>query len=94
MRYLTLAEALTIAEAVTGTNAAILAKATRLELLESALHTAQAGFGDVEFYPEFVDKGAVLVVRIAKNHPLPDATSCQRAVPWPVCVNVTRGDCD
>ena len=72
MRYLTLAEALTIAEAVTGTNVAILAKASRLELLESALHAPQAGFGDVEFYPEFVDKAAVLVVRIAKNHPLPD----------------------
>jgi death-on-curing protein len=26
----------------------------------------------VEFYPEFVDKAAVLVVRIARNHPLPD----------------------
>ncbi|MFV1962701.1 MAG: type II toxin-antitoxin system death-on-curing family toxin [Acidimicrobiia bacterium] len=30
------------------------------------------GFGDVEFYPEFVDKAAVLVVHIAPNHPLPD----------------------
>ena len=36
------------------------------------LSTRQAGFGDVEFYPEFVDKAAVLVVRIARNHPLPD----------------------
>jgi death-on-curing protein len=26
----------------------------------------------VEFYPEFVDKAAVLVVHIARNHPLPD----------------------
>ena len=72
MRYLTLAEALTIAEAVTGTNAAVLARASRLDLLDSALHAPQAGFGDVEFYPDFADKAAVLAVRIAKNHPLPD----------------------
>jgi len=72
VRYLTLAEALTIAEAVTGTPAAVLARASRLDLLDSALHAPQAGFGDVEFYPDFADKAAVLTVRIAKNHPLPD----------------------
>lgn len=68
MRYLTLAEALTIAEAVTGTSAAVLARASRLDLLDSALHAPQAGFGEVEFYPYVADKAAVLVVRIAKNH--------------------------
>ncbi len=67
-----MAEALAIAEAVTGTNAAILARASRLELLDSALHAPQAGFGDEEFYPDFVDKAAVLVVRLARNHSLPD----------------------
>ena len=72
MRYLTLAEALTIAEAVTGTNAAVLARASRLDLLDSALHAPEAGVGDVEFYPDFADKAAVLAVRIAKNHALPD----------------------
>jgi death-on-curing protein len=72
VRYLTLAEALTIAEAVTGIDAATLARVSRLELLDSALHAPQAGFGDVEFYPEFVDKAAVLAVRIARNHPLLD----------------------
>ena len=72
MRYLTLAEALTIAQAVTGIDARVLARASRLELLDSALHAPQAGFGDQEFYPEFIDKAAVLTVRIARNHPLPD----------------------
>jgi death-on-curing protein len=38
----------------------------------SVLHAPQAGFGEVEFYPDFADKAAVLMVRIAKNHPLPD----------------------
>ncbi|MCP3996284.1 MAG: type II toxin-antitoxin system death-on-curing family toxin [bacterium] len=72
MRYLTLAEALTIAEAVTGIDTRTLRNATRLELLDSALHAPQASFGDTEFYPKFVDKAAVLVVRITRNHPLPD----------------------
>ena len=43
-----------------------------MDLLDSALHAPQAGFGEVEFYPDFADKAAVLTVRIAKNHPLPD----------------------
>jgi len=72
VRYLTLAEAVMIAEAVTGIEAATLTRVSRLELLDSALHAPQAGFGEVEFHPEFVDKAAVLVVRIARNHPLPD----------------------
>jgi hypothetical protein len=66
VRYLTLAEALTIAEAVTGTSAAVLARASRLDLLDSALHAPQAGFGEVEFYPDFADKAAVLTVRRAR----------------------------
>jgi death-on-curing protein len=72
VRYLTLAEALIIAEAVTGIEAGTLARVSRLELLDSALHAPQAGFGDEDFYPEFVDKAAVLAVRITRNHSLPD----------------------
>jgi death-on-curing protein len=49
-----------------------LAKASRLELLDSALHAPQAGFGDEDFYPSLEQKAAVLAVRIARNHPLPD----------------------
>jgi death on curing protein len=72
VRYLTLAEALTIGEAVTGIDTTVLARVCQLDLLDSALHAPQATFDDIEFYPDFADKAAVLVVRIAKNHPLPD----------------------
>jgi len=72
VRYLTLAEALVIAEAVTGIDARILSRASRVDLLDSALHAPQAGFGDEDFYPSLFEKAAVLVVRIAGNHPLPD----------------------
>jgi death-on-curing protein len=72
VRYLTLAEALVVAEVVTGVEAGILAKGPRIYLLDSALHAPQAGFGDFDLHPDFIDKAAVLVVRITKNHPLID----------------------
>jgi death-on-curing protein len=72
VRYLSTAEALAISEEVTGLDARTLLQVSRIGLLESALHSPQAGFGDVEFYPEFVDKAAVLVVHLARSHPLPD----------------------
>jgi len=72
VRYLTLAEALVIAEAVTGIEGRTLARASRLELLDSALHAPQAGFGEEDFYPSLAEKAAVLAVRIARNHALPD----------------------
>jgi len=45
---------------------------TNIDLADSALHAPAAGFGDDDFYPDFVDKAAVLLVRLARNHPLPD----------------------
>ena len=38
------------------------------------MHAPAAGFGDNDFYPDFVDKAAVLIVRLARNHPLPDGS--------------------
>ncbi len=72
MRYLSLAEALVVAEAVTGIDSEVLARSAGVGLLDSALHAPQAGFGDQELYPDFVQKAAVLAVRLARNHPLPD----------------------
>jgi death-on-curing protein len=71
-RYLTLAEYLWLAEQVTGVEAAVLAKASRIDLADSALHAPAAGFGDEDFYPDLYDKAAVLCCRLAWNHPLID----------------------
>lgn len=71
-RYLSLAEYLWLAGEVTGTDAAVLAKAGRVDLADSALSAPAAGFGDVDFYPDLFDKAAVLLCRLAWNHPLPD----------------------
>jgi death on curing protein len=71
-RYLSLAEYFWLAEQVTGIDASTLAKASRLELADSALHAPAAAFGGEEFYPDLVDKAAVLTCRLAWNHPLID----------------------
>jgi death-on-curing protein len=71
-RYISLAEYFWLAEQVTGLEAAVLIKAARADLADSALHAPQAGFGDEDFYPDLLDKAAVLTCRLAWNHPLPD----------------------
>jgi death on curing protein len=72
IRYVELADYLAIAAEITGLDPATLTRVAKLGLAESALHTPSAGFGETEFYPDFIDKAAVLVVHLAKNHPLPD----------------------
>lgn len=72
IEYLDLADFLVISEEITGIEVSVLMKMSRLSLADSALHAPQAGFGDVDLYPDFVDKAAVLLVRLAMNHPLPD----------------------
>jgi len=43
----------------------------KIVIAEVSQTAPAAGFGEDDFYP-FVDKAAVLVVRLARNHPLPD----------------------
>lgn len=70
--YVDLADYVAIAAAATGLDALTIMRVANLDLADSALHAPAAGFGDTEFYPDFVDKAAVLIVRLARNHPLPD----------------------
>ncbi|MEN8114755.1 MAG: Fic family protein [Actinomycetota bacterium] len=70
--YLDLADFLAISELVLTQPAEDIARISRLELAESALHAPAASFGGVEFYPDLAVKAAVLCTRIVKNHPLPD----------------------
>jgi death-on-curing protein len=72
VEYPDLTDYLAIAAEVTGTDLKTIADATKLDLADSALHAPSASFGDEEFYPDFCDKAAVLLVRLAKNHPLLD----------------------
>jgi len=72
VRYVELADYLAIAAEITGLDTTTLIRVTKVDLAESALHAPAAGFGETEFYPDFIDKAAVLLVRLTKNHPLPD----------------------
>ncbi|HEX3609425.1 MAG TPA: Fic family protein [Solirubrobacterales bacterium] len=71
-RYLDLVDYLLIAEATLGIDAERLARLDRLGLADSALNAPAAGFGEVEAYPDFETKVAVLGWHLIKNHPLPD----------------------
>jgi prophage maintenance system killer protein len=75
IRYVELADYLAIAAEITGLDTTTLIRVTKVDLAESALHAPAAGFGKTEFYPDFIDKAAVLLVRLAKNHLFQTATS-------------------
>ncbi len=72
LKYPDLSDYLAVAAAVTGIDLEVLLQSTKLDLADSALHAPAGSWGDEEFYPDFVDKAAVLIVRLAKNHPLLD----------------------
>lgn len=70
--YLDVADFLLIAEAVLGVPAERIADWPGVGRADSALQAPAASFGGVEFYPDLIDKAAVLSMRLARNHPLPD----------------------
>jgi death-on-curing protein len=71
--YLELADYLLIAEAVLRVPAETLARSDRVvSLADSALSAPAASFAGQEFYPELVEKAAVLCSHLVRNHPLPD----------------------
>jgi death-on-curing protein len=72
VQYLDLADYLAIAAEVTGLDIDTIESAAKLNLADSALHAPAAGFERTDLYADFVEKAAVLVVRLVKNHPLPD----------------------
>ena len=72
VEYLSLADFLLVAEVATGIPAETLRGLPNLALAESALAAPAASFCGVDFYPDFIDKAAVLCSRIIGNHSLPD----------------------
>lgn len=70
--YLELGDYCEIAAELLGTTPEQIARLPRIVLAESALATPRAGFGDQDAYPTLVEKAAVLIEHLARNHPLPD----------------------
>jgi death-on-curing protein len=68
-RFISLPEFFWLAEQVTGIDAEVLENSGSINLADSALHAPQAGFGDQDFYPDLIDKAAVLTCHLAWNHP-------------------------
>jgi death-on-curing protein len=69
VEYPDLSDYLAVATAVTGTEPVALLHSMRIDLADSALHAPAGSWGEEDFYPDFADKAAVLLVRLAKNHP-------------------------
>jgi death on curing protein len=70
--YLELGDYCEIAAKLLGNSTEQIARLPRIALADSALAAAQAGFGGEDAYPALVEKAAVLVEHLARNHPLPD----------------------
>jgi death on curing protein len=90
VEYLDLVDYIAIASAVTGLDLQTVMNMTNHGLADSALHAPAAGVGDTDFYPDFVDKAAVLVVRLAPNHPLPDGNKGAAWVSLRLFVDINR----
>jgi death-on-curing protein len=70
--YLELGDYCEIAAGLLGTSPEHIARLPRIALADSALAAPSAGFGDQDAYPTLIEKAAVLVEHLARNHPLPD----------------------
>jgi death-on-curing protein len=82
IRYIELVDYLAIAADITGLDVNVLARVAKIDLADSALQAPTAGFGETEFYPDLIEKAAVLVVRLAKTTRYPTGTS---APPGSLC---------
>ena len=49
-----------------------IARLPNVGLAASAIAAPRAGFGDTDLYPTLLEKAAILLERLARNHPLPD----------------------
>jgi death on curing protein len=72
VNYLTFGDYCRIAGEVLGTSPEQIARLPRIALADSALASPRAGFGEQDAYPTLIEKAAVLVEHLARNHPLPD----------------------
>jgi death on curing protein len=61
-----------IAAEIVGTTPEQIARLPNVGLAESALGAPRAGYGDTDLYPTLLEKAAILVERLTRNHPLPN----------------------
>ena len=61
-----------VAAEILGTEPEQIARLPNVGLAASALAAPRAGFGEVETYPTILQKAAIMLERLTRNHPLPD----------------------
>jgi death-on-curing protein len=61
-----------VAAEILGITPEQVARFPNVGLAASALAAPRAGFGDVDVHPSLLEKAAILLERLARNHPLPD----------------------
>lgn len=76
--FLELGDYCEIAAELLGTSPGQIARLPNIGLADSALAAPRAGFGGQDAYPTLLEKGAILVERLARNHPLPDVPLIER----------------
>ena len=91
VRYLALDDYLAIAVEVTGQPVETFINAAKKDLADSALHVPAASFAGEEFYPNFVDKAAVLIVRLARTIRFLMATSAPHGCRFDSSLSSTTG---
>ncbi len=64
VEYPDLSDYLAVASAVTGTEPAVALASMRTDLADSALNAPAGSWSNEDFYPDFIDKAAVLLVRL------------------------------
>lgn len=70
--YLELGDYCRIAGEALGLDPEHVSEFPNIGLADSALAVPRATFGEHEAFPTLIEKAAVLVERLARNHPLPD----------------------
>ncbi len=70
--YVELGDYCRIAAEVLGLEPEHVAELPNIGLADSALAVPRAAFGEHEAFPTLIEKAAVLVERLVRNHPLPD----------------------
>jgi len=61
-----------VAADILGTTPEQIERLPNVSLAASALAAPSAGFGETDAYPTLLEKAAVLLEHLARNHPLPD----------------------
>ncbi len=70
--YIELGDFCDVAAEILGTTAEQIAGLPNIGLADSALVSPQAGWGEVDRYPTLLEKAAILLEHLTRNHPLPD----------------------